>query len=340
MTDEEYLSVAVIEAKKAQWRTWENPRVGAVIVKDDEILATGYHHYYGGQHAEIDAYENLADKAAVSGATIYVTLEPCAHIGKVGSCAEALITWQPARVVVGQVDPNPLVAGKGIAKLEAAGIPVTVLNNGVSQQINPAFHYYFDNQKMPFVTLKLAQSLNGKITAGPEQQTKITTEIADVDVHVLRANQQAILIGGQTAKIDQPQLNVRHVRTAYQPLRVILNRRGCPLTVDENTLMFTANEVFARQNVNVRYLKDFTLHNVLQELGRHGIQSVLVEGGSKTIEAFIAEKLWQKIVVYQSPTMLPDTGLTGFKANKIIETGRLTGAEIIGENLKFEIERD
>lgn len=339
MTDFEYMQLAVQAAKKAKWLTWQNPRVGAVIVKDEQILAIGYHHEFGADHAEIDAYNQISDKQTLQGATIYVTLEPCAHQGKRPSCAKQMLTWGLARVVVGQVDPNPLVSNKGIGFLQAAGIQVDIWPTPVSEQINPAFHYYFTHH-IPYVTLKVAQSSNGKINGKTDEATKITSPAVDIESHKLRAYHQAILIGSQTALIDQPSLAVRNVATKYQPLRVIIDRRGRlqRTLIPTNTLIFTEDSRWQSDQVVVQ--NRVTPTSILAELAKRGIQSVLVEGGSQIHAAFVATKAYNQVVLYQTTNVLPTIGQSSFALDHVADLGLITDVQVIDNTLQIKIERE
>lgn len=207
MTDEQYMARALTLAAKAIGHTHPNPMVGAVIVKDGRIIGEGYHHKAGQAHAEVNALNAAGEKA--KGATLYVTLEPCAHYGKTPPCAKRVVESGIRRVVVSVVDPNPLVAGKGIAMLEAAGIEVTV---GVLQaectKLIEGFLTYIKT-KRPFVTLKSAMSLDGKIATKLNESQWITNEFARKDGHVLRATHDAILVGIGTVLADNPSLTAR-----------------------------------------------------------------------------------------------------------------------------------
>lgn len=341
MKDNEYMQMAIEAAKQAQWRTWKNPRVGAVIVKEDTVLAVGYHHQYGDVHAEIDAYQQVTDKDQLVGATIYVTLEPCAHTGKQPSCASQMLAWGLKRVVVGQIDPNPLVTMHGIERLRTAGVQVDIWPTPVSEVINPAFHYFFTHQ-LPYVTLKVAQSFNGKINGAPDEATKITTAEVDVDSHRLRAYQQAIVVGSATALIDQPSLAVRNVSTDHQPLRVIIDRRGRLAGTDQvhqpNTLVITENEMFAAQYEQVQYQATVTPQSVRQLLGGLGIQAMLVEGGSELHAAFVAAQAYQTVVVYQTTTVLPNDGLSSFASDAVFASlGNISDVTTIDNTLKITL---
>ncbi|MFO9688815.1 bifunctional diaminohydroxyphosphoribosylaminopyrimidine deaminase/5-amino-6-(5-phosphoribosylamino)uracil reductase RibD [Weissella confusa] len=329
MDDLTMMQVAVAAAEKAAPKeTWTNPRVGAVIVKNGAVLATGYHHQFGQAHAEVDAMQQVDNPADLNNATMYVTLEPCAHVGKVGACADAIVAAGISRVVVGQGDPNPLVHGQGIRKLRAAGIIVDVLNQPVSEKLNPVFHHFFETGQ-PYVMLKVAQSADGFITKAVGQSTKITDAITDVVTHEQRAEVGAIIVGSETALTDTPSLTVRHTSITHpQPLRVILDRRGRLQSeskfVDDRTLIYTMNEAFAA-TIEQAILFDGRLQSVLNDLGQRGVQSVLVEGGGAVLRAFLAADLWQRLDIYQTTTVF-GTGVAGIQ----VPTTRATVSERIG----------
>lgn len=309
MDDLTWLRMAALAAEKAQpEKTFENPRVGAVIVKNGQAIAIGWHEYFGGAHAEINAYRQLKRAEDAVGATLYVTLEPCAVHGKVGSCAEAMSHWGLARVVIGDLDPNQSTHGFGVQKLRSAGMLVDVIHTTDSQRLNPAF-YQFHTHRMPYVQLKLAQSHNGMVTAAPGVQSKITDAVADRDVHLQRAAASAMLIGSETWLIDQPRLNVRGITlTHQQPLRVVIDRRGRlqnhPSLRSSNWLVYTENEVFA-QTDNVVLMAD-GLTGVMADLWQRGIKSLMVEGGPTLMQSFLDLHLWHECLIYTS-----DTPLTG-----------------------------
>ncbi|TGE71636.1 bifunctional diaminohydroxyphosphoribosylaminopyrimidine deaminase/5-amino-6-(5-phosphoribosylamino)uracil reductase RibD [Weissella confusa] len=281
MDDLTMMQVAVAEAEKAAPKeTWTNPRVGAVIVKNGAVLATGYHHQFGQAHAEVDAMQQVDNPADLRDATMYVTLEPCAHVGKVGACADAIVAAEIRRVVVGQGDPNPLVHGQGIRKLRAAGF----------------------------------------ITKAVGKPTKITDASTDVVTHEQRAEVGAIIVGSETALTDTPSLTVRHTSITHpQPLRVILDRRGRLQSesqfFDDRTLIYTMKEAFAATNEQA-ILFDGRLQSVLNDLGQRGVQSVLVEGGGAVLRAFLATDLWQQLDIYQTTTVF-GMGVAGIQVPTI-----------------------
>ncbi|GAF41750.1 diaminohydroxyphosphoribosylaminopyrimidine deaminase 5-amino-6-(5-phosphoribosylamino)uracil reductase [Agrilactobacillus composti DSM 18527 = JCM 14202] len=315
MTDFEYMALAYQQAAKGQGLTWTNPCVGAILVKQGHLLAMGYHHSFGQPHAEVDALQHLADPKAAKGATMYVTLEPCSHFGKTPPCAKKLVAVGIKRVVIGQQDPNPLVSGKGIAILKAAGIQVTVLQ--YPDQLNTTYHFFYRHQR-PLITLKYAMSLDGKINGAPNQRTILTGQAAYQDSQQLRAAHQAILIGENTLTVDNPALTVRHVKTAHPPIRIILVRQADTLSHDlqlfqtKIPIWLLASQP-SRQDwpdhVSVFQDDHWTPQAIMAFLYRQGVQSLLVEGGSQIQAAFTAANLNDCLVVYLAPLMLGGGGL-------------------------------
>lgn len=219
MNDEEIMALAFEQAKKGIGHTWKNPVVGAIIYKGNRILAAGYHHEYGQMHAEINALSHLNDPDEARNATMYVTLEPCSHFGKTPPCAQKLVNAGIKKVVIGQKDPNPLVAGKGIEILENHGIEVTVLRT--SGGINQAYNFFY-TKKRPLITLKYAMSLDGKLNYQKGKRTQLTGKRAFQASQTLRFSQQAILIGEKTMEVDNPELTIRTFKTKFPPIRIIL----------------------------------------------------------------------------------------------------------------------
>lgn len=299
---------AVAAANATPAETFENPRVGAVIVKDNRVLAVGWHAHFGEAHAEINAFHHLGTADETQGATLYVTLEPCAVRGKVAACAETMCHWGLARVVIGDLDPNPATHGLGVQKLRAAGMVVDVLATADSRRLNPAFYQYHE-QHQPYIQLKLAQSKNGYVTDTVGQRRKITDAKADLDVHQQRGHHSAIIIGSETWLIDQPRLTVRGVPITHrQPQRVVIDRRGRLMTEPaarlKDWLVYTENSQFAQQE-NVAMMTA-GLPGVIVDLGRKGMQSVMVEGGPTLIQAFLQAKLWHECLIYTADHLLSD----------------------------------
>ena len=219
--DEFFMKLALHEAAKGIGYTSPNPLVGAVAVKGEQVLAKAHHKLFGGTHAEVSVLSKLKAHEA-KGATIYVNLEPCCHYGKTSPCTEALIAAGVGRVVVGHEDPNPLVSGKGIAQLRAAGIPVVVgVLEPEGRRLNAPFLTYI-TQGRPWILLKVAQSLDGRIALANGQSRWITSEAARVEVHRLRAQLDAVIVGSQTVIDDNPELTVRHIE-GRNPLRIVMD---------------------------------------------------------------------------------------------------------------------
>jgi diaminohydroxyphosphoribosylaminopyrimidine deaminase/5-amino-6-(5-phosphoribosylamino)uracil reductase len=314
LTDQDYFKLAVATAHQGL-DTWTNPQVGAVIVKDGQVIATGYHHQFGQAHAEVDALSQLDDVADAKGATVYVTLEPCSHYGKTPPCAKRLAEVGVARVVIGQQDPNPLVSGKGIQLLEDHGVAVTVLNQ--IADLNEAYSYFYQHHQ-PYFTLKYAMSLDGKINGAGTARTQLTSGPAQQDVQQLRSRQHAILIGEHTLLNDDPQLTVRTRQQAFPPIRIALvrdvNQLDRRLKLFNNaapTWFLSEADVTTPvpENVKVVVRPEWTPAVISQYLTEQGLQAVLVEGGSQVQAAFLAADLVNELVVYVAPKVLGGAGL-------------------------------
>lgn len=310
MTDQEYLALAADQARQGAGQTWTNPLVGAVLVKDGRILARGYHHRFGQDHAEVNTLKQLNDVRQARGATMYVTLEPCSHYGKTPPCARKLVAVGIRRVVIGQRDPNPLVSGKGIAILRAAGIDVTVL--ATTTDLNPAYNFFYHHHR-PLVTLKMAISADGKLNAATGTRTWLTGAEANHDSQRLRAIQQAILVGERTLTIDQPALTVRETAVAVPPRRVVVVNSADQ--IDRHNRLFRTSEpvwLLSRQpshrswpaNVTVVAGRPWTPAQIVHYLAQQGLQSLLVEGGSYLHAQFVAAGLVDRLITYVAPVVL------------------------------------
>ena len=316
--DEKFMALALALAKKGKGWVSPNPMVGTVVVDQEGcVLARGYHRRYGGLHAEREALKKLGWRAL--GATMYVNLEPCCHYGKTPPCTEAIIQAGIRRVVVGTLDPNPLVSGKGVETLSAAGIQVEV---GVLAQecreLNRAF-FKWVTSGFPWVTLKWAQSLDGTMATSLGHSQWISGPEALKYAHGLRAECDAVLVGRETVALDNPQLTVRLVK-GKDPLRVVLDTR-LSLSLDRkvfspppSTLVFT----LGGDQDKFRALKDrgvdlvvlegiqgrIPLEAVLGELGRREVTHLLVEGGGEVITSFLREELADEVRVVVAPILL------------------------------------
>jgi diaminohydroxyphosphoribosylaminopyrimidine deaminase/5-amino-6-(5-phosphoribosylamino)uracil reductase len=266
-------------------RVAPNPLVGCVIVKDERIIGEGYHQQYGGPHAEVNAIANAT--TTVEGATAYVTLEPCSHFGKTPPCADLLIESGIKEVYIANLDPNPLVAGKGIAKLEMAGITCHVgLLAEKGEWINRHF-FTFHRLKRPYITFKYACSADGFIAGPAGEPVQISSELSSIRVHQMRAEHEGILVGVQTIINDNPTLSTRLV-SGKNPLRIVLDPSGrMPLTAK-----------VLQDGGETRVLKSTS------EILQLGIQSILVEGGAQTMERLFAEGIVDEIWKIRSPKSL------------------------------------
>ena len=303
LTDEIWMQRALDLAQLGGGFVVPNPWVGCVIVRDGIMIGEGYHAQYGGPHAEVHAFAGIQD---AHGSTAYVSLEPCSHTGKTPPCADLLIKHQIKRVVICNLDPNPLVAGQGVSKLQAAGIDVQV---GVlaekGELINRRFFYFHRNQR-PYITVKFASSSDQFIAQANGDPHVFSNAISHQLVHRLRGEHQAILVGVNTANSDNPSLTTRSW-PGNSPLRFVLDpqarmQENLALLQDEfPTIIFThAVTKTAGNKVWIALGSENYLMNFLDYCREKSIQSILVEGGTKTIEAFIRKVAVQEIIHIES----------------------------------------
>lgn len=320
LNDEELMWKAIKLALKGSGYVSPNPRVGAVIVKNGEIIAEGYHSHFGGEHAEINAIKNSAIDS-FDDATLYVNLEPCSHQGKTPPCVNEIIERKFKRVVIGMVDPNPLVSGSGIKMLEEAGIDVKV---GVLEQECKWLNRFFIKHitsGLPYVILKSAVSLDGFIATTNNESKWISSEESRRRVHILRSTCDAVLIGRKTAEKDNPSLTVRHIN-GRNPKRVLLDTNLIsPLNLNLFTDEFRENTIVvcsesASQTAKAETLKStgvsiltarldknnkIDLVDALLKLSNnHQISSVLVEGGSSIFSSFIHKNIFDELQIFIS----------------------------------------
>ncbi|WP_027363613.1 bifunctional diaminohydroxyphosphoribosylaminopyrimidine deaminase/5-amino-6-(5-phosphoribosylamino)uracil reductase RibD [Desulfotruncus alcoholivorax] len=320
--DLKYMELALELAAKALGRTSPNPVVGAVVVKDGRIVGKGYHARAGTPHAEIHALREAGEDAA--GATLYVTLEPCCHHGRTGPCTDAVIRAGIKRVVLAMTDPNPLVAGKGAQKLRDAGIEVVCgVREAEARRLNEVFIKYISTGR-PYVVLKTAMSLDGKIATAGGESKWITGPRAREHVHLLRDRYDAILVGIGTVLADDPSLTTRLPdREGRDPVRVILDSGAATppgakiLTQNSQaqTIIVTTGEappdkVKRLERAGAVVIKvpghdeGVSLPDTLRELAGREITSVLVEGGARVNGSFIKEKLVDKVYWYIAPKII------------------------------------
>lgn len=325
-----FMAAALAEARNGIGRTSPNPSVGAVIVSDGKILARGYHRAAGQPHAEIEALKALPDPDAAVGSTIYITLEPCSTTGRTPPCTSAIITHRISRVVYGATDPNPLHAGRAEKILSEAGVAVT---SGILAEecaaINEAWNHWIVTG-MPFVIAKCGMSLDGRIGSHPSGRW-ITSLAARQDAMERRAKVDAVLVGGQTARDDNPHLTVRGITDARQPWRVIWSPSG---NLPETLHLFTDAD---RDKTLV--LQHSRLRDVLVELGRRGITSVLIEGGGRTLGEAFDSDLVQRLEFYVAPVLIGGSvsavGGLGVDGNANAVRLREIRYEAVGQDLKI-----
>ena len=303
MTDEIYMQRCIDIAKRGIRAVAPNPMVGCVIVVHDKIIGEGYHERYGEAHAEVNAINNVANKSLLKNATLYVSLEPCSHLGKTPPCCDLLIQKGIKKVVVGTKDPNPLVGGKGIEKLKNSGVDVS---EGILKEqcleLNKRFFTFHEKQR-PYVILKWAQTLDGfldQIREDGEQKINwITEPETKTLVHKWRSEEQSILVGRNTITNDNPSLTVRDYG-GMNPIRLVIDSQlqiSGNLNIyskDAPTIVFNRVKDKKENNVEWIKIKETSTSNILEELYRRGIQSVFVEGGSRTLQYFIIDNVWDE----------------------------------------------
>ena len=324
--DEQMMRLALCEAARGVGRTSPNPAVGAVIARNGKVIARGFHRRAGLPHAEIEA---LKKTRRGEGATLYVTLEPCSTRGRTPPCVEAIMAARIARVVIGAIDPNPAHRGRAVRLLKKAGIAVTSgVLAGECAAINRPFNKWITTG-LPFVIAKAGMSLDGRLTRPPGEDRWITSAASRADAHRLRARVDAILVGAETVRIDNPQLTVRGVREARQPWRVVITRSG---NLPRDAHLFTDTH---RDRTLV--YKNKPLRSVLLDLGKRGVTSVMIEGGGKVLAGAFKLRLVDAVQFYIAPLIVGGTGreiagsmlssirIANVAGKKIGEDIRLTG---------------
>ncbi len=314
-----FMKRAVALARRGRGMVSPNPLVGAVVVRNGRIIGEGWHKIFGGPHAEVFALEEAG--SAARGADLYVTLEPCSHVGKTPACAPQIVSAGMGRVFIGRTDPNPLVSGKGIQLLEAAGIEVIsgILESGCSA-LNQAFFKYMKSS-LPYITLKSAQSLDGFIAAPDGYSKWISSEQSRKAVHRLRVEADAVMVGIGTVLADDPMLTVRSVR-GRNPQRLIYDSSWSlqrNLNIVKSAKDITTRVIYpagaADSYLNMLGENGITGHilaedsekgwlTLLKELGHDGIHHILVEGGPKLHSRFLSYRLADRLLQYTAPRYL------------------------------------
>lgn len=361
--DHQFMAHAIKLATKGLCTTSPNPRVGCVLVKDGEIVGEGFHFKAGLGHAEVNAIDQAGELA--KGATAYVTLEPCSHVGRTPPCAVGLINAGVVKVIAAMVDPNPEVSGRGLQILESAGIETHIqLLESEAKALNPGFIKLME-QKRPFVRCKLAASLDGKTAMASGESQWITGDKARADVQAMRAQSCAIIAGADSILIDNAKMNVRFdeldnpnfsKEDLRQPLRVVIDSQN-RLSPDLAFFQLRSNILLVRKSVDKshqwpEYVEELVLatspenneyidlNELLKALAGRGLNDILIESGQRLAGAFIEKNLVDELTLYQAPKLIGDDG-KGLVAmpsiNKLSDAKKLHFKDIkmIGEDLKI-----
>lgn len=355
MNDKDYMSLALNLARGTFGQTAPNPIVGAVLVKNNQIIGMGAHLKAGEPHAEVHAIQMAGGKA--KDATLYVTLEPCSHHGRTPPCSDLVIKAGVRKVFVAATDPNPQVAGTGIERMEKSGIEVQV---GLLQQealeLNKVFFYNIQTG-LPFVTLKSAASLDGKTATAIGESMWITGEAARNDVHQFRHQHDGILVGVNTVLKDDPSLTARLETGGKNPIRIILDTHlrtplNATVITDQQapTWIITGEEVDPRRaapftELGIEVIKmvsqQILIKDMLVILGKRGITSLFVEGGAEVHGSFLKERAFQQIITYVAPKLiggkLAPTSFGGKGIDKLADAIDLSikKVDIIGDDLRI-----
>lgn len=351
LNDEELMRMCIQLARKGSGFVSPNPLVGCVIVKNNEIIGKGYHKKYGLAHAEVNAIlDAKRNNFSVEGSTVYVNLEPCSHLGKTASCADLLVTEKVGKVVIGMKDPYEKVNGKGIRKLRSAGIEVSIgILEEECRELNK-FFVKFVKKKLPYVSLKIAQSIDGKIALNNYKSKWITGEESRKFVQQLRSEYDVVLIGKNTAKFDNPSLTVRDVR-GRTPYRIVIDKNS---TLPENLKLFTdvdkektfvisgisKKSVTKIYNENIIRVKEkdqkLVLKDILKKFYTMDISSVLVEGGANLYSQFAKSDMFDDIYLFIAPKII-GKGISSFND---FEISKLADAKTLELNYTKNFDKD
>ena len=326
--DELFMRAALREARRGLGQTSPNPAVGAVLVANKRIVARGHHRQAGAPHAEVECLREFGQRIPKN-ATLYVTLEPCSTSGRTGPCTNAIVESGVGKLVLGALDPNPRHSGRGIKLLTEAGLQVrTGVLAAECSELNEGFNKWIQTGR-PFVIAKCGMSLDGRLTAGPSEERWLTSGPSRRHAHRLRAQVDAILVGAQTIRRDNPRLTVRGVRGARQPWRVVLSRSGA---LPAKAHIFS--DRFADRTL---VFDEINLDVLLGELGAKEITSVLIEGGGNTLGQALDQHLVDKVQIYLAPIFTggPVVAFAGAGASSSREAPRLDRVryEKIGQDI-------
>ena len=333
MNYEEIMLRAISEAERYKYTAKPNPVVGAILIKDKEIISEGYHLKYGKNHAEINAIINAGKHKNkkfndFSELALVCTLEPCSHIGKTGSCAHAIVKSGIKKVIIGSVDPNPKVSGKGIQILKENNVHVDV---GIHQDLvakQNKFFFYRHINKKPYITVKIASSLDGKSHYKNQERVFITDKEARFDVQLLRAEYDAILTGTNTLLKDNPRMNARVNFSVNQPERILMST-SFKIDADKSKMPFFEGEKVTHfQHNDIDYLLPRMLEN--------DKCSILVEAGPKLANAFLKTDHVDELIIYKSQKELGENGVSWFEQDSAVENYgfKLESSCKIGSDLK------
>jgi diaminohydroxyphosphoribosylaminopyrimidine deaminase/5-amino-6-(5-phosphoribosylamino)uracil reductase len=339
--DKKYIQRCLDIARLGLGNVAPNPMVGCVIVFEDKIIGEGYHRKIGEKHAEVYAIESVKDKSLLSKSRLYVNLEPCSHFGKTPPCVDLIIKYKIPEIVIGTVDPNEKVKGKGIERLkQAKSIVQTGILENECMELNKRY-FTFINKKRPYIILKWAQTLDGFIDIQRNhntvaQPTWITNETARILVHKWRNEEQAIMAGKNTIKKDNPQLTNRYWR-GKSPVRIILdrennlNRNLNVFDKSADTLIFNSKEDKSEQNL--RWIKiDFNenvLGKIIRYLYERGIQSIIIEGGTKLLGNFADINLWDEARIFIGNKLFQNGVKAPSLPGKILHINEIDGSKLI-----------
>ena len=323
-------------AKKGKGHVSPNPMVGCVITKHGKIIGEGYHKKYGEHHAEVNAINNVNNKNLLKNATLYVNLEPCSHTGKTPPCVDLIIKYKISKVIIGCIDTFKEVNGMGVKKMRDAGIEViTGVLEEESKLLNKRF-FVFHGKNRPYIILKWAETRDGFIA--PKKQTKplwLSSNKSKILVHKWRAEEDAILVGRITAEKDNPKLTVREVK-GNNPTRIIIDNKlklSNNLNIfnqDATTIIFNLIEDKERKkNIFVKIKKDNFISSLLYTLYKKSIQSIIIEGGSKTIQSFIDSNFWDEARVFKTNHTLNLGIKSPYIKGKIISNKKIMNDELI-----------
>lgn len=329
--DEFYIKRCIQLAKNGLGTTYPNPLVGSVIVHNDKIIGEGWHYQSGKPHAEVNAVKSVKDKSLLAESTIYVSLEPCSHHGKTPPCSDLIIENGIKKVVIGTIDPFAKVAGRGIQKLINAGCDVKVgILEDECNQLNKRF-FTFHTAQRPYIILKWAETADGFIA--PNNQADgdpiwITNRHAKQLVHKWRTEEQAIMVGSNTVIKDNPRLTAR-LWHGQNPVRVALDRKGRIadeanlLKPEAETIIFTTEDNFRSKKDHITYSKveKDIIPSICKQLYNQEIQSIIIEGGSTLLQAFIDQNIWDEARVFKAPITF-ETGIKGPNFNRKIKKSK------------------